>query len=103
MGGQMATAKRGSAFASISRLGRYLRPVRRPLSLAVLATAGAMTAGLLIPLMIQRILDGPVAHHSTTGLLWPVLGVALLGSAEAGLFYTRRKLVARPTTTVEAT
>ncbi|MDR4215712.1 ABC transporter ATP-binding protein, partial [Bacillus paralicheniformis] len=38
----------------------------------------------------------------TAGLLWPVLGVALLGSAEAGLFYFRRKVLARPTTHIEA-
>jgi ATP-binding cassette, subfamily B, bacterial len=99
----METARRtGSAFASLKRLGPYLRPVRRPLLLAVLATIGAMASGLVIPLMIQRILDGPVARHDTAGLLWPVLGVALLGFVEAGLFYTRRKLIARPTTQVEA-
>jgi ATP-binding cassette subfamily B protein len=92
----------GSAYASVKRLGPYLRPVRRPLVLSVVATVGAMTAGLVIPLLIQRILDGPIARHDSAGLLWPVLGVALLGFTEAGLFYTRRKLIARPTTQVEA-
>jgi ATP-binding cassette subfamily B protein len=99
----MTTARQTtSAYASIARLGPYLRPVRGRLLLAVLATVGAMACGLLIPLMIQRILDGPVAQHNTGDLLWPVLGVALLGSAEAGLFYSRRKMVAAPTTQVEA-
>jgi ATP-binding cassette subfamily B protein len=99
----MSTARRSnSAFGALKRLGPYLRPVRRPLIIAVGATIGAMTAGLLMPLLIQDILDGPVAQHDTSGLLWPVLGIALLGCTEAGLFYTRRKLGARPTTEVEA-
>ncbi len=98
----MSTARQGSAFGALRRLGPYLRPVRLPLTAAVVATIGAMTAGLLIPLMIQDILDGPVAHHDTGALFWPVFTVALLGTAEAGLFYTRRKLGAGPTTRVEA-
>jgi ATP-binding cassette, subfamily B, bacterial len=91
-----------SAYASLHRLGPYLRPWRRSLFIAVAATLTAMVAGLLIPLLIQRILDGPVAQRDTAGLWWPVLGVALLGFAEAGLFYTRRRVLAKPTTRVEA-
>jgi ATP-binding cassette subfamily B protein len=52
--------------------------------------------------MIQAILDGPVARRDTGALWWPVFGVALLGCAEAGLFFCRRKLVAGPTTRIEA-
>src|SRR4051794_16247766 len=92
-----------SAFSSISRLGPYIRPVRVWFALAVLTTACAMAAGLIIPLVIQRILDGPVAHHDTSGLLWPVVGVALLGLAEAVFFFCRRRLVARPISLVERT
>jgi ATP-binding cassette subfamily B protein len=98
----MSTARRSSAYTSLKRLGPYLRPVRRPLTLAVVATIGAMSAGLIIPLVIQDILDGPVADRDSAGLVWPVITVALLGLAEAGLFYTRRKLIAKPTTRVEA-
>ncbi|MBP2321161.1 ATP-binding cassette subfamily B protein [Kibdelosporangium banguiense] len=91
-----------SAYASLKRLGPCLRPWRRRLILAIVLTMTAMTAGLLIPLAIQRILDGPVATGDTSGLIWPVLGVALLGCVEAGLFYTRRKILAKPTTRIEA-
>ncbi|RSM76034.1 ABC transporter ATP-binding protein [Kibdelosporangium aridum] len=91
-----------SAYQSLWRLGPYARPWRRYLVVAIIATVGGMAAGLTIPLMIQSILDGPIAKGDTTGLLWPVLGVALLGSAEAGLFYFRRKVLARPTTHIEA-
>ncbi|ONI78686.1 ABC transporter [Actinosynnema sp. ALI-1.44] len=91
-----------SAYRSLRRLGRYARPWRRYLILAMVATICAMAAGLTIPLMIQSILDGPIARGETTGLLWPVAGVALLGLTEAGLFYCRRKMLARPTTGIEA-
>jgi ATP-binding cassette subfamily B protein len=94
--------RQSSAYASLKRLGPYLRPWRRSLVYAVVATSVAMGAGLLIPLTIQQILDGPVATGDTGGLLWPVLGVALLGFTEAGLFYARRRVLAKPTTHVEA-
>ncbi|MET0133910.1 MAG: ABC transporter ATP-binding protein [Kibdelosporangium sp.] len=99
----MAPARQASsAYSSLKRLGQFMRPVRVPLILAVFATIGAMTSGLMIPLMIQDILDGPVARRDTAALFWPVAGVALLGFSEAGLFYARRKLIARPTTRIEA-
>ncbi|MCE7009027.1 ABC transporter ATP-binding protein/permease [Kibdelosporangium philippinense] len=91
-----------SAYQSLWRLGPYARPWRRYLILGIIATVGGMAAGLTIPLVIQSILDGPIARGEISGLLWPVLAVALLGSAEAGLFYFRRKVLARPTTHIEA-
>nr|CTQ94683.1 Methionine ABC transporter ATP-binding protein [Kibdelosporangium sp. MJ126-NF4] len=91
-----------SAYRSLWRLGPYARPWRRYLVLAMVTTVFAMAAGLTIPLMIQNILDGPIARGETTGLIWPVLGIALLGLTEAGLFYCRRKMLARPTTHIEA-
>jgi ATP-binding cassette subfamily B protein len=103
VGARMEEARQqSSAYASLKRLGPYLWPWRRSLAVAVVATMVAMGAGLVIPLAIQQILDGPVATGDTAGLLWPVLGVALLGFTEAGLFYTRRRVLAKPTTRVEA-
>lgn len=96
-------AKQKSAFRSIARLGPYLRGVRGYLAFAVVGTFCAMACGLAIPLVIQRILDGPVARHDTGGLLLPILAVALLGLGEAMFFYLRRKVLAKPTTTTEAT
>ena len=60
-----------------------------------------MLAGLGIPLLIQHIVDGPVAHRDRAGLVVLSLGVLALGMAEAGLIYLRRALVARPSTDVE--
>lgn len=66
------------------------------------ATFCAMICGLTIPLLIQRILDGPVAHHTTDNLALFIIAVAVLGTGEAVLFYIRRWLIAEPSTTVEA-
>ena len=61
-----------------------------------------MVAGLAIPLVVQRILDGPVAIGDTAGIGWLVAVVALLGTTEAMLFFTRRRLISGPSTRVEA-
>ncbi len=66
------------------------------------AVLGSMLCGLTIPLLIQRILDGPVAHRDTTQLTWLIVAIAALGTGEAVLFYTRRRLIAGPSTSVEA-
>jgi ATP-binding cassette subfamily B protein len=66
------------------------------------AVFGSMICGLTIPLLIQRILDGPVAHHDTSGLALLIAVIAALGTGEAVLFYTRRRLIAGPSTSVEA-
>jgi ATP-binding cassette, subfamily B, bacterial len=93
---------RGSSLAALRRLGPYLRPVRGRMIAAGLAVLGSMICGLTIPLLIQRILDGPVAQRDTSVLPWLIAGVAALGATEAMLFFTRRKLMIGPATQVEA-
>ncbi|MFC5286982.1 ABC transporter ATP-binding protein [Actinokineospora guangxiensis] len=93
--------KRGG-LRHIVRLGPYLRPVRGRVIGSGAAVLVSMMCGLAIPLVIQRILDGPVAEGDAPGLLWPVVAVAVLGATEALLFFTRRKLIAGPSTAVEA-
>ncbi|MGH3825259.1 MAG: ABC transporter ATP-binding protein [Pseudonocardiaceae bacterium] len=85
----------------LRRLWPYVRPVRGRLLGSGAAALGAMLAGLGIPLLIQRIVDGPVANHDRSGLMLLTLGVLALGALEAGLIYLRRVLVARPTTDIE--
>jgi ATP-binding cassette, subfamily B, bacterial len=66
------------------------------------AVFGSMLCGLTIPLLIQHILDGPVAHHSTDDLTVLIAVIAFLGTGEAVLFYIRRHLIAGPSTSIEA-
>jgi ATP-binding cassette, subfamily B, bacterial len=66
------------------------------------AIFGSMLCGLTIPLVIQQILDGPVANRTTDDLVILILAIAALGTGEAVLFYLRRRLIAGPSTSVEA-
>lgn len=95
-------APKRSTVATLRRLAPYVRPVRWSLLGATVATLAAMLCGLAIPLVMQRILDGPVATRHVAALPWLVAAVVGLGVLEAASFFTRRKLVARPTTRIEA-
>ena len=90
-----------SSLAVLRRLAPYARPVRGRLLGSGAAALGAMLAGLGIPLMIQRIVDGPLAHRDRSSLLVLSLAVLALGVVEAGLLYLRRAMGARPTTEIE--
>jgi ATP-binding cassette subfamily B protein len=58
------------------------------------AACGAMLAQALVPIVIGKVVDGPIRHHDTAGL-WELSGVALLlGCTEAGLFFARRRAMA---------
>ena len=87
--------------AVLRRLWPYVRPVRGRLLGSAAAALGSMLAGLTIPLLIQRIVDGPIADGDRSALVLLSLGVLALGMLEAGLIYLRRQLVARPATDVE--
>src|SRR5689334_8401975 len=88
------SAPKRSAVRSLLRLWPYVRPVRWFLAGSTAAALVASCAGLLVPLVLRRIVDGPVAHRDP-GALWPLAGLLLvLGVAEAGLFGVRRVLIA---------
>jgi ATP-binding cassette subfamily B protein len=79
-----------------------VRPVRARLFTAAFVAIVASCLGLVIPLILKWIVDGPIADRDTGGV-W--LGGALLlavGVLEAVLFGLRRWLVARPLAGVEA-
>lgn len=99
-GGRSVT--HSSSIATLRRLWPYVHPVRASLLGSALAALGAMLAGLTIPLVIQQIVDGPVARGELAQLPWLIGLVLALGIAEAVLFYVRRTLNVKPTTTIEA-
>ncbi|MDH6112869.1 ATP-binding cassette subfamily B protein [Kitasatospora sp. MAP12-15] len=92
-----------STVRSLLRLRTYARPIRWYLTGSIASAMVASSTVLVVPLVLGRIVDGPIAHHDL-GALWPLAGLLLLlGLAEAGLFGLRRVLVARPLSRVEAT
>ncbi|KAA0942716.1 ABC transporter ATP-binding protein [Streptomyces apricus] len=91
-----------SAVRSLLRLWPYVRPVRARLGTAAVVAVVASCTGLVIPLVLKWIVDGPVADRDTGGVWLGALYLLLLGIAEAALFGLRRWLVARPLAGVEA-
>ncbi|MFD3621850.1 ABC transporter ATP-binding protein [Streptomyces sp. NPDC058676] len=96
--------KRGdrSAVRTLLRLWPYVRPVRVRLFTAAFVAVLASCAGLVIPLVLKWMVDGPVADRDSAGVWLGALFLLLLGLTEALLFGLRRWLVARPLAGVEA-
>ncbi|WP_405938928.1 ABC transporter ATP-binding protein/permease [Streptomyces sp. NBC_00726] len=95
-------AKDRSAVRSLLRLWPYVKPVRVRLFGAALVAVVASCLGLVIPLVLKWIVDGPVAHSDPGGVWLGALCLLLLGILEAVLFGVRRWMVARPLAGVEA-
>ncbi|MEV4556524.1 ABC transporter ATP-binding protein [Kitasatospora sp. NPDC049285] len=90
-----------SAVRSLLRLWPYAREARWRIFGSMGAAGLASLSVLAVPLVLRRIVDGPVAHHDLPGL-WPLAAaLLLLGLAEAALFGVRRVIVARPLARVE--
>ncbi|MGW2277610.1 ABC transporter ATP-binding protein [Streptomyces sp. NPDC001770] len=91
-----------STVRALKRLWPYLRPVRARWFTAALVAVVASGLGLVIPLVLKWMVDGPVADRDPGGVWLGALWLLLLGLLEAVLFGVRRWLVARPLAGVEA-
>lgn len=91
-----------STVRSLLRLWPYVRPVRLRLGTAAVIAIAASCVGLVIPLVLKWMVDGPVADRDPGGVWLGALFLLLLGLAEALLFGLRRWMVARPLAGVEA-
>ncbi len=98
-----APARKHSTFRSLLRIWPYARPIRWYLAGSTLCALIASLAGLVIPLVLKQIVDGPVSHHKASELWRPSALLLVLGLAEAVFFGLRRWLVARPLSGVERT
>ncbi len=95
-------AEQRSTVRALLRLWPYVRPVRARLGTAAVIAILASCVGLVIPLVLKWMVDGPVADGDPAGVWLGALYLLLLGVAEALLFGLRRWLVARPLAGVEA-
>ena len=93
-GATEAVTEQSSTVATLLRLRTWARPHRRAIIFMLASATGAMLAQALVPIVIGRVVDGPIKHHDTLGL-WALSGLALLlGVLEAGLFFARRRAMA---------
>ncbi|MEU0676758.1 ABC transporter ATP-binding protein [Streptomyces sp. NPDC006172] len=97
-----ASTKDRSSVRTLLRLWPYVRPVRVRLFTAAFVAVVASCTGLVIPLVLKWMVDGPVADRDPAGVWLGALYLLLLGIAESLLFGLRRWLVARPLAHVEA-
>ncbi|MEV8124600.1 ABC transporter ATP-binding protein [Streptomyces sp. NPDC085944] len=95
-------AEKRSTVRALLRLWPYVRPVRARLGTAAVTAILASCVGLVIPLVLKWMVDGPIADGDPAGVWLGALYLLLLGVAEALLFGLRRWLVARPLAGVEA-
>ena len=80
----------GRPVHALWRIKSYLRPYAGQMSLMIAAAALGVGASLVIPLVIQHVVDGPVADRDRSGLY--LLGALTLGLGvtEAALVFVRR-------------
>ncbi|MFI2620292.1 ABC transporter transmembrane domain-containing protein [Streptomyces sp. NPDC018584] len=97
-----APAEGRSTVRSLLRLWPYVRPVRVRLVTAAVVAVVASCTGLIFPLVLKWMVDGPVADGDGAGVWLGALLLLALGVTEALLFGLRRWLVARPLARVEA-
>ncbi|MFG2073312.1 ABC transporter ATP-binding protein [Nonomuraea maritima] len=81
---------------SLWRMKSYLRPYVLRLSLIWLMAIVGIGAAISLPLVIERVIDGPVAHGDTGALLPLGLLAAGVGALEALLIFLRRWAQVKP-------
>lgn len=92
-----------ATYRTLWRLAPYARAHRRPLIIGAVLIITANVCGLAIPVVIQRIIDGPLAENRME-LLVPLTGVLLLlGVAESSMFWLRHIFIIGPSTDIEKT
>ncbi len=82
------------AASTLLRLRRWTGPHRRWFVLMIVTASAAMLAQSFVPLVIGRVVDGPIRHHDRSGLLQLAALALVLGIAEAALFWARRRAMA---------
>jgi ATP-binding cassette subfamily B protein len=97
-----ANGKRLSTFRSLARIYPYAKPAMSRIYLGMVAAIGASIVALLIPIVLQALVDGPMKNGDPSEVVPSALLVLLLGVAEAVLISLRRWFVLTPGTKVEA-
>ncbi|MBF6355243.1 ABC transporter ATP-binding protein [Nocardia higoensis] len=90
-------------WTALLRFLPYLRPHRITLIAATALSVVAMLTAVLTPLVVARIVDGPIAGGDLRGVLLPVTAVLVLGVIESVGVWGRRWLLAEPATRFETT
>ncbi|QBE49286.1 ABC transporter ATP-binding protein [Leucobacter triazinivorans] len=96
-----AAPPRPPMLRSLARLVPYARPALPRLIGGALVALAATVVSLMVPLVIQWVIDGPISAGSREAVLWGVGAVFALGLLEALFIFLRRALVLAPATEVD--
>ena len=91
-----------SGWAPLFRLGPWIRPYRGAMIFMIVTAFLAMLAQVLVPLVIQQVVDGPIRHHNTHRIWGPAALALGLGVAEAFFFFLRRWAMATTALGIES-
>lgn len=86
---------------ALARLYPFAKPALPSLIGGALVGLGAAVASLMIPLVLQWAVDGPITTGDRTQILWGTLAVLALGVAEALMVFLRRRFVLTPAAGIE--
>ncbi|MFC8179288.1 ABC transporter ATP-binding protein [Rhodococcus sp. NPDC057297] len=87
--------------SSLARFLPFLAPYKWYFIGSIAASIVATLTGLVIPLVLQGVIDGPIADGTFAGVWWPAALVLLLGTIDAVGIWIRRYLVSAPSSQFE--
>jgi len=93
--------QRLSTLQALARILPFATSALPRLTGGLLSALGAALVSLMIPLVLQAAVDGPISDGDVPLIVWAALGVLALGIAEAVFVYLRRAFVLTPATKVE--
>ncbi|ROQ37472.1 ATP-binding cassette subfamily B protein [Frondihabitans sp. PhB188] len=94
--------RKTSTLRTLSRLYPFVKPAMSRIVLGMVAALIASVVALLIPNVLQRLVDGPLSSGDSSQV-WPAFAIVLgLGVVEALMIMGRRWLVLTPSTHVES-
>ena len=95
------TPPRLSTPRALARLLPFAKPVLPRLALGGVSALGASILALMIPLILEEVVRGPIASGSTVLIAWGAAAILGLGLAEALMVWLRRWFVLAPATLME--
>jgi ATP-binding cassette subfamily B protein len=96
-----SSAERLSTPRALARLYPFVKPALPRMIGGFFVALAAAVMTLIIPLVLQATVDGPIQSGDLTLIVWASIGVLALGTLEALFIYLRRAFVLAPGTAVE--
>lgn len=86
---------------ALLRLKPFVRPIFGRLILGGLSALGGAVIALMIPILLESVISGPVADGDMVAIIWASAAVLLLALGEALMVWLRRYFVLTPSMKVE--